>query len=227
MTRLPGILQSNPMAALDTNPRTRTPADHPVFVAGDGRRARRLRNAAIVVGVVAALWLVGLGVGMVGLGSLPGIGLVKGARVDSRLAEVPSALAAKVEGERPLPVTAHATSIRRQSTRSATARRAASRAAARHSRKAKRASRPPAVVPPPTDAQAPANPARRTRGWARRGYAAPRGQLRRGAPPPAPPVTSRGRRVGQTPPATPPPAPAGQAKKAAEPPPPPPPPKKV
>jgi hypothetical protein len=50
---------------------TTTPADHPVFVAHDGRRARRLRHAAVVVGVLAALWIVGLGVGMLGFGSLP------------------------------------------------------------------------------------------------------------------------------------------------------------
>ena len=61
-------------------------ADEAVFVARDGRRARRLRNAAIVVGVLAILWIVGLGVGMLGFGGLPGVALVKGARADSRTA---------------------------------------------------------------------------------------------------------------------------------------------
>jgi hypothetical protein len=71
-------------------------------------------------------------------------------------------------------------------------------------------------------AQTALNPVQRTRGWARKGYTAPRGQLRKLAPPPLPPApaTSRGRRVGQTPAATPPPAPPGQVKKAAAPPPP-------
>jgi hypothetical protein len=34
--------------------------------------------------VLAILWVVGLGVGMLGFGSLPGVALVKGARADSR-----------------------------------------------------------------------------------------------------------------------------------------------
>jgi hypothetical protein len=217
------MLQSTPMTGLHTKPRSRTPADQPVFVAGDGRRARRLRNAAIAVGVLAALWVVGLGIGMLGFGSLPGVGLVKGARVDSDLAEAPPAIAAeKAEGARHL-IAAELTSSRDRSARAATAQRALSRVAAKRSRKPKRASRPRAVAPPPASAQTPANPVQRTWGWARNGYAAPRGQLRKAAPPP---VTSRGRRVGHTAPATPPPAPAGQAKKALQPPPPPPPPKK-
>ena len=211
------------MTGLHTKPRSRTPTDQPVFVAGDGRRARRLRNAAIVVGVLAALWVVGLGIGMLGFGSLPGVGLVKGARVDSRLAEAPPAIAAaKADGARRL-FAAELTSSRERSALAATGQRIASRAAAKRSRKAKRASHPPSVTTPPASAQAPANPAQRTRGWAHKGYTAPRGQLRKAAPPPPPPATSRGRRVGRTPAATPPAIPAGQAKKALPPPPPPPP----
>ena len=212
------------MAGLDTKIPTRAPADLPVFVAGDSRRARRLRNAAIVVGVLAALWVVGLGVGMLGFGHLPGIALVKGAQ-DSGAAHAPSVGATQSERLRRV-LAVDVKSIRGQSARSAAAQRVAARAVVRHTRPANRGPRPPAVTPPPTSAQTPANPSERARGWARRGYTAPRGQLRKAAPPPPAPVTSRGRRVGHTLPATPPRAPAGQAKKALQPPPPPPPPPK-
>src|SRR4029453_12907773 len=67
------------MPALETKrEQTTLPADDAVFVARDGRRARRLRNTAIVVGVLAILWVVGLIFGMLGFGSLPGVALVKG-----------------------------------------------------------------------------------------------------------------------------------------------------
>jgi hypothetical protein len=212
------------MTLLDTKPQTKTTlSDHPVFVAGDGRRARRLRQAAIVVGVLAALWLVGLGVGMLGFGSLPGLALVKGAHADSR--PTPASVepvAQRDNGARNL-LSAGVKSVRGDSSRTAVTGSASVRAAAKHSPVARRASRP--ATPPSTTAQTPANPAQRTRGWARKGYSAPRGQLRKVAPPP-PLVTSHGRRVGRTTPTDPPPVAPGQAKKALDPPPPPPPPKK-
>ena len=48
-----------------------------VFVASDGRRARLVRRAAFVTAFIAGLWLIGLGVGMLGFGSLPGVSAVK------------------------------------------------------------------------------------------------------------------------------------------------------
>jgi hypothetical protein len=222
-----GMLQaSDPVALLETKRQnTTTSADHPVFVAGDGRRARRLRHAAVVVGVLAALWIVGLGVGTLGFGSLPGVALVKGAREDSRPAPAPAA-PAPAAGDRAgrSLLSADVSSVRRDTAQraAADARRSANGSSTRHSARAtRRAAHAPATAPTPV------NPAQRTRGWARKGYAAPRGQLRKAAPSP-PRATSRGRRVGQTTttPATPPAVPPGQARKALDPPPPPPPPKK-
>jgi hypothetical protein len=217
--------RSDPVAELKTmRQNTTTPADHPVFVAHDGRRARRLRHAAVVVGVLAALWIVGLGVGMLGFGSLPGVALVKGARKDSRPAQAPAA-PAPAAGDRAAGrlLSADMSSIRSDRSGTAGVRRSANGSSTRHSaRTARRASHAPATTPAATT-PAPVNPAQRTRGWARKGYAAPRGQLRKAAPPP-PPASSGGRRVGQT--NTPPAVSPGQAKKALDPPPPPPPPKK-
>src|SRR5262245_6953712 len=51
--------------------------ERPVFVTHDDRRARWLRRAAVAVTVLACAWLVALGLGVLGLGSLPGLSLVK------------------------------------------------------------------------------------------------------------------------------------------------------
>lgn len=200
------------------------PPDEAVFVARDGRRARRLRNAATVLGVLAILWIVGLGVGMLGFGSLPGVALVKGARADSRTPAPAPSVTASVATARSL--AAEAKALRRISARIASAHGSAT-AIARRAAPVSKASHRPVVTPPAAATQTPLNPALRTRGWARKGYQAPRGLLRKAAPPP-PPATSRGRQVGRTKLQTEPtPAvPPGQAKKAVEPPPPPPPPKK-
>jgi hypothetical protein len=216
------------MAPVETKPRTKpTSTDHPVFVAGDGRRARRLRQAALVAGVLAALWLVGLGVGMLGFGSLPGVALVRAAHEDSRQQTPASVdLVAHTGNVAQSLRSADVKSDRGESARTAFARSASAGAAAKRPVVARRASRPAHVTPPSTTAQTPANPAQRTRGWARQGYSAPRGQLRKTDPPP-PLATSRGRHIGQTKTTLTPPSPApGQAKKALDPPPPPPPPKK-
>ena len=213
------------MTTLETKVEPATAQAHEaVFVAHNGRRARRLRNAAILIGVLAILWIVGLGVGMLGFGSLPGVGLVKGARADSRTpAPAPSVTA---RGATARSLAAEARAVRRISARIANAHAAATATAMRAARVSK-ASHRPVVTPPAAATQTPVNPALRTRGWARKGYQAPRGQLRKAAPPP-PPATSRGRQLGRTKlqagPA--PVVPPGQAKKAVEPPPPPPPPKK-
>jgi hypothetical protein len=212
------------MALLETKPQSKTaPADHPVFVAGDGRRARRLRHAAVVVGVLAALWIVGLGVGMLGFGSLPGVAIVKGVHNDPPAAKAPRGPLAGYDAQRSLASEVRAR--QQDSAPSAHARLSAPRSSSGQPAVARKAAGSTAATTPPMPTQV--NPAQRTRGWARKGYSAPRGQLRTGAPPP-PPATSRGRRVGQTDttPAPPPAIPPGQVKKALEPPPPPPPPKK-
>ena len=211
------------MAALETKrEQTTFPADDAVFVARDARRARRLRNAGVVVGVLAILWVVGLTVGMLGFGSLPGVALVKGVASHAPPADASALPAAEREVSRLL--AADDTAGRHQA-RTSTTRRTASVGVRHRSSTRKRSHRPAAT--PPANAQVPVNPSQRMRGWSRKGYSAPRGQVRKAAPPP-PPATSRGRRVGrQKPlPAPPPPVSPGQAKKAAQPPPPPPPPKK-
>jgi hypothetical protein len=214
------------MAPLETIPEQRTsPTEEAVFVARDGRRARRLWTAAVVAGVLAILWVVGLGVGMLGFGSLPGVALVKGARADTRTPS-PRSSPVSVQTGPSQSLAAEAKAARRNSAQTTNALRAAS-ASAKRAAAAKKASQPSVVTPPAAPAQTPANPAPRTRGWATKGYQPPRGQLRKAAPPP-PPATSRARQVGRTKPQPAPVAavPPGQAKKPVEPPPPPPPPKK-
>jgi hypothetical protein len=214
------------MATLEIQREQIPHADEAVFVAYDGRRARRLRNLALVAGVLAVLWIVGLAVGMLGFGSLPGVALVKGAQRHSpRHAEpVASANAQRVASRL---LVADVRSVRREVARQTAARRAVAIGATRRSL-AKKPVRRSTVTPPAAQAQASVGPAaQRTRGWSRKGYAAPRGQIRKAATP-ALPSTNQGRRVGrQEPlPAPAPPVAPGQAKKAEQVPPPPPPPSK-
>jgi hypothetical protein len=181
------------------------PHDEAIFVARDGRRARLIVRAAVLATVLAVLWIVGLGIGMLGFDSLPGVSLVKRSSPPSPVAPVERVPAAAQNTARELlSAKAASTAVESARARSAVVRSRAQRRAA-----AKKAS------------AAAVNPAQQTRGWARRGSQAPPGQVRKAAPPPPPPATSRGRHVGQTP-ATPPPAPPGQVKKALDPPPPPP-----
>jgi hypothetical protein len=212
------------MAALNTKREQTTSAEDAVFVARDGRRARRLRNAAVALGVLAILWVVGLAVGMLGFGSLPGVALVKGVASHAPPAEASALPAAKREVSRLLAADDPAA---RHRARASTGHQAASVGARHRSSTRKRSGRPAATPSARNAAEAPVTASPRTRGWSRRGYSAPRGQLRKVAPPP-PPVTSRGRRVGPQKPPQPPPPPVspGQAKKAELPPPPPPPPPK-
>src|SRR4029453_11459433 len=197
------------MPALETKrEQTTLPADDAVFVARDGRRARRLRNTAIVVGVLAILWVVGLTVGMLGFGSLPGVALVKGVASHAPPAEGSALPAVRRGGSRLL--AADGTAGPHQARRSTTPRTAS--VGVRHRSSTGKRSRRPAATPPAANAQAPVNPSQRTRGWPRRGYSAPRGQVRKAAPPP-PPATSRGRRVGRQK-AMPPPPPRVSAARA-------------
>jgi hypothetical protein len=195
------------------------PHGEAIFVAGDGRRARRLGRAAIVASVLAALWIVGLGIGMLGFGSLPGVSLVKGSRAASPVAPVEGApaAAARETARALLAVKTAAAAIEVSRTSNG---QVAGTTRARKSVAAKKVSRGAATQPVPPPPVAAVNPAERTRGWARRDNQAPPGQVRKATATPPPP--SHGRRVGQTPPAAPPPAPPGQVRKALDPPPPPP-----
>ena len=206
--------------------RVPTKPERAVFVASDGRRARRLRRAGIALAFVACLWVVGLGVGMLGFDSLPGVSVVKeqiGGIVgvsDSSGSKptqhVPRSEQKSVPDESRRVVAPSADrAVRPQPQTRAGARPVASRPVARP---------PVRVTPAPPTAQAPVNPATRQRGWSRRGSTAPPGKVRQTVPPPPP--GTRGQRRGQDPTA-PPPVPRGQEKKALEPPPPPPPSKKA
>ena len=206
--------------------RERAPAkpERAIFVASDGRRARRLRRGGFAVAFVACLWVVGLGVGMLGFGSLPGVSVVKN-QIDGIAGGSDSSGSQPTEQgsrsqqksvpneSRRIAVSSASRTARSQSQRLAGTRPVASRPV----------SRPPVRVttPPPPAAQTPVNPATRTRGWARTGATAPRGQIRKTVTPPPP--GERGQRRGQDPTA-PPPVPPGQEKKAQTLPPPPPPP---
>jgi hypothetical protein len=194
-----------------------------IFVAADGRRARRLRRAGFAVALVACLWVVGLGVGMLGFRSLPGVSLVK-----EQIDEI--AGTSGDPGSRPTEnVSAPASRRSAPDDESRLASRSSHVAAQPQSRtrpvRSRPASRPPArAIAPPAAAQQPVNPATRERGWSRRGSTAPPGQVRKTVTPPPP--STRGQRRGQDPTA-PPPVPPGQEKKAQTLPPLPPPSKKA
>lgn len=220
------MLPSRLMAVIERKRVTREQQpERAVFVASDGRRARLVRRAAFVTAFIAGLWLLSLGVGMLGFGSLPGVSAVKEqfdkvaggpdaprAEPSKRISTPTSRVSAQVEGRRVVTPTPTTRSVR--SPRRAKVRPVASRPTPRPVQ---------ATTPQPVAAQTPVNPAARQRGWARDGSTAPPGQTRQAVPPPPP--GTRGERRGQDPTA-PPPVPPGQVKKAQEPPPPPTPPKK-
>jgi hypothetical protein len=208
------------MTVLEREPATTQP-ERAIFVASDGRRARLLRRAALVAALLAGLWVVGLGVGMLGFGSLPGVSVVK-KQIDG------------IAGGSDAPDSKPANRVSQPTRQSSETRNLAERSSRLPVRQQGRArtrpvasrpaSRPVAQTPAPPAAQTPVNPATRTRGWARTGATAPPGQARRAVEPPPP--SERGQRRGQDPTAPPPVSP-GQEKKAQLPPPPPQPPKKA
>jgi hypothetical protein len=198
------------MATLEKPTLRMQPHDEAIFVAGDSRRARRLGRAVALTSFLAVLWVVGLGIGMVGFDSLPGVPFVKGSHARSPVAPVAEVPAAARDTARALLAAKSAdAAVSGPQAASVAAQRAAA-ARRRAARKVARAAAATRVVAPPAAA---VNPAQRERGWSRKGNATPPGQVRRAQPPPAPPATSQGRRVGQatTPPA--PLVPPGQAKK--------------
>jgi hypothetical protein len=189
------------------------PLERAVFVTDDDRRARRLRRGAFAAIALACLWLVGLGVGMFGFGSLPGISLITPGHDGKQGADTPAQQQAGGDAQLRQWI-----DQRRLVARQAQTHRTARASALQHAAAAKTAPRSRPVAPPaatpavaPT-AQQPVNPAQQERGWARKGQLAPPGQLRTQPPPPA---TSRGQRRGQqtTTTTTTTPLPPGQAKK--------------
>ena len=209
-------LGEKPMELTDTEPMLDIHSpERAVFVTDDDRRARRLRRAAYAVTAVACLWVVGLGVGMFGLGGLPGISLGKdgGAGSDAAKQDHDAAQVAPVARAFDHRASVAAPLAQRQSTLVSRSRNTRARA---------RISRPvlkqPFSNPAPPAPQQPVNPAGRQRGWARKGSEAPPGQVRRTQPPP--PSSSQGQHRGQTQRPVKPPPP-GQSKKTPPPPPPP------
>jgi hypothetical protein len=200
--------------------RVPTRPERAIFVASDGRRARILRRASLAVALLACLWAVGLGLGMLGFGSLPGVSVVKeqidgigGSGARAPLSRPTDEVSPVVD--RSTPAEQH-----RVSAAQATPARSARTPARTRPVRSRPAARPVRAAPAPPAAQVPVNPATRERGWSRRGSTAPPGQVRKTVTPP-PPAT-RGQHRGQDPTAPPPVAP-GQEKKALLPPPPPPP----
>ena len=152
-----------------------------IFVAADGRRARRLRRVAFAAVFLACLWVVGLGVGMLGFGSLPGVSLVKQPLAEIAVAR-PTHRAPRTTRLR-LRLDDSSSLEARQvaSARTSPAVRSQARARARRPVASRPVSRPPAqATAPPPVAQQPVNPAQRTRGWARSGQTAPRWPVEEG-----------------------------------------------
>jgi hypothetical protein len=216
-----------------------TPTERPVFVATDGRRARRLRYAAVVTAVVAFAWVAALAIGMLGFGRLPGISLPVVARGPEKTAPQPVKPALRARDVKPNPqaVARTAKAMSRHDAASAARVQAASAstkpraAAATRPRSGLRTSVRRRVTPTPRaqpSTAAPATPATPTsrQGWAKRGATAPPGETRRataGAKDQQPAATPRGQarrptaEETTTAPATTPvttPAPPGQQKKA-------------
>ena len=201
-----------------------------VFVTESSHRARTLRYGAAVVVLLACLWLAGLGIGMLGLGRLPGLSLAvpdragDGARSEQatkvvRPASQPSRFRPSAARVTPSAQRRAAQTRSQPSTRTDTP--AVRRTPVAKAPAPRRATPPPSpptqnVQPPP---QASVTPQPVPRGLERRGLTAPAGQTRKATEPPAPPGQTR-REEGSTtttPQPAPAPAPPGQQKKLDEP----------
>ncbi len=175
-----------------------------IFVTTDKRRSRFLKRGALVASVLASLWLVGLGIGMLGLGSLPSVSFPISAL--NRDGGQPKDKRADDAARRPPQSTADADAVRRTSGGSPTSATPALRAD-RRSRSNGRASAPgirtrstaPPVVPGPTAQAQSTTPAP---GLARRGLTLPPGQEKKATQtqpqPPTPPEKARRRANSQT-----------------------------
>jgi pyruvate/2-oxoglutarate dehydrogenase complex dihydrolipoamide acyltransferase (E2) component len=202
-----------------------------VFVAEDDRRARLLRYGGAALVALACLWLAGLGIGMLGLGNLPGVTLpIPGVSAErGQQSERSRDAATPVQAITAAPARSVASSARGERIRSSRSVLPQATAPQRRSavhvgtgsqpRTGSQSGQPPA---PPTPAQptpAPA-PAPMNRGWTRRGWSEPLGHA---SPSLAEPVRRRGEpnTAAPTMPTTTtapiPIAPPGQQKKADEP----------
>jgi hypothetical protein len=191
----------------------------PVFVASDDRRARRLRRIVFAAVGLACLWLGGLGIGMVGLDSLPRTTIGVFERIaDVRNDPEPSRRERAREAPARAPVSPGAADrvVAEQSgvrgparQRSVERPRAAEGSAVSPASPRPAMPEPPAAVPPLPPAAPPPVP---RQGWAQRGYTVPPGQTIKTETTLQPPPGERGRRVGQQPLTTttaPPPPPPG------------------
>jgi hypothetical protein len=199
------------MATIEREHEQRIRYELPVFVANDGRRARRLRLVAAGIGVLALLWLVALAAGMLGFGRLPGISTPVG-----RLGGPDKAQSQRSESKTETPVRSSqrpaelivASERNGRATPSTQPDRARPTVRGTTAKPVARRAPPPAAAQPvqPQPAQPPPQ-----QGWARHGRPVPPGYTRRTQPEPAPPPPGQASAPGQT-------------KKALQPPPLPPPP---
>jgi hypothetical protein len=179
--------------ATTTFPLPGRPSERAIFVTDNDRRARRLRCGAALALVLSCLWLVGLAIGMLGMGSLPGLSLpIPGREAQPRADERAAQRAARVERAVPQRARTATLGVPRTEDRvrfQTATRSTLSRPAARRTQRGARTrpatrprvtttARPP--VQPGQAAQAPPNPAPAParRGLLRRGVTSPPGQTR-------------------------------------------------
>jgi hypothetical protein len=204
-----------------------------VFVAEDGRRARRLRYVAAAGVLLSCVWLIGLGIGMLGLGKLPGVSLsIPDVRAESgqkdRSADIVGSLS---ESNRTVAATvpvAEPALVRPREPGSASlgaATRSRRQAAPAERRPfSENQAKPGGQIGPQEPVPAQPTPTPANRGWAQRGWTTAPGQSRqsRQSSPKAPtePTRRRGEPKATAPTApiapVPPPLPPGQQKKADE-----------
>lgn len=159
------------------------PGEQHIFVSPYGRRQRALRLAGLLAGALALVWLVALGLAMVGSARLAGLPVPGAQRV--AFARDASATAAVPAPRRHSPTGGHearaaSSTPGRVEPQSASARTNPARTTAP-------ATTPPAVLPAPaasvTSATPPLEAATPSRhGWARRGWTVPPGQTKRDQP---------------------------------------------
>ena len=164
-------------------PAAARPADPHVFVSATGRRARLLRTVGIGAGVAALAWLAALAFALLGVGRLPGlIPGTKTLRPDPAAVRTPRAHAAVASPQREMPAAAQALRARRAMATTPPARTALATPPARTAvattpratgRVPTKAAAAPAtvLVTPMAPATAP------TKGWAKRGWTTPPGQV--------------------------------------------------
>jgi hypothetical protein len=194
--------------------------ERPVFLAADGRRARRLRVVAFAVTVLAVLWLVALAAGTLGFGSLPGFSVPQLANLGGGGTPPPGPgpaqrSEARGSAERVADATTRsgrvvtadsAESLSAPQRRGTIASPGKAKPVRPHPRRPAPA-QPATPVQPAEPVQAPqaqAPPPPQT-GRERRGLPAPPGQARKTEPAPPPPGNRRGQDTTTPPPPPPPP----------------------